>query len=130
MSSTKIAVIGSGVIGRTLATRFAQAGHTVTFGARDPRKPDLLELAAGMGADVAGIEAAIDTADVVVWAINGAAMADAIAAHGSRLDGRTVIDATNNIGAPSLNSLDLIAEHAPPCPRVPGLQQPRLGELR
>jgi len=39
--STNIAVIGSGIIGRTLATRFAQAGHAVAFGSRTPDHPDL-----------------------------------------------------------------------------------------
>jgi predicted dinucleotide-binding enzyme len=41
MSSTTIAVIGSGIIGRTLATRSAQAGHAGTFGARIPGNADL-----------------------------------------------------------------------------------------
>lgn len=113
MSSIKTAVIGSGVIGRTLATRFAQAGHTVTFGARDPRKQELVDLADRIGVQVAGIDDAIDSSAVIVWAIDGGAMADAIPAHGSRLDGKTVIDATNNVGATSLNSLDLIARYAP-----------------
>jgi 8-hydroxy-5-deazaflavin:NADPH oxidoreductase len=113
MPSEKVAVIGSGVIGRTLATRFAQAGYSVTFGARDLGNPDLAAFAAGIGASVADIGTAIDDADAVLLAINGAAMPGAVPALGARLDGKIVIDATNNVGGPSLNSLAALAEHAP-----------------
>jgi predicted dinucleotide-binding enzyme len=113
MSSTTIAVVGSGVIGRTLATRFAQAGHTVTFGARDPGNADLAAFAQQIGARVTGIDTAIDAADVVLLAINGGAMAEAVPAFGARLGARIVIDASNNVGGPSLNSLAALAEHAP-----------------
>jgi predicted dinucleotide-binding enzyme len=110
---TKIAVIGSGIIGRTLATRFAAAGHSVTFGARNPDNADLAAFAAGIGARVAGIDPAIDGADIVLLAINGSAMPAAVPAFGSHLDSKTVIDATNNVGAASLSSLAALAEHAP-----------------
>ncbi len=113
MASTNIAVIGSGIIGRTLATRFAQAGHAVTFGARTAGHPDLAAFAAGIDARVIGIDTAIDGAHVVLLAINGPAMAEAVPAFGARLDGKIVIDATNNVGGPSLNGLAILAEHAP-----------------
>lgn len=113
MSSTNIAVIGSGIIGRTLATRFAQVGHRVTFGARTPDNPDLKAFAAGIGARVADIDNAIEGADIVLLAISGRAVAEAVPAFGARLDARIVIDATNNVGGPSLNGLAVLAEHAP-----------------
>jgi len=113
MPSTRIAVIGSGIIGRTLATRFAQAGLAVSFGVRSPGHADLAAFAAGIGAGAADIGTAIDIADVVVLAINGAAMPEAVPAFGARLGGKIVIDATNHVGGPSLNSLALLAEHAP-----------------
>jgi 8-hydroxy-5-deazaflavin:NADPH oxidoreductase len=111
--STKIAVIGSGIIGRTLATRFAAAGHSVTFGARNPDNADLAAFAAGIGARAADIDPAIDGAHLVLLAINGSAMPVAVPAFGSRLDSKTVIDATNNVGAAPLSSLAALAEHAP-----------------
>ena len=113
MPSTNIAVIGSGIIGRTLATRFAQAGHAVTFGARTPDNPDLAAFAAGIGARVTGIAAAIDGAHVVLLAINGPAVAEAVPAFGTLLDAKIVIDATNHVGGPSMNALAVLAEHAP-----------------
>jgi hypothetical protein len=112
-SSIRVAVIGTGIIGRTLATRFAQAGHTVVIGTRDPARSDLAGVAEQTGAPLAHNEDAIDASDVIVWAINGSAMKEAVAAHGSRLAGKTVIDATNTMGAPAMNSLQLIADHAP-----------------
>jgi predicted dinucleotide-binding enzyme len=113
MPSTNIAVIGSGIIGRTLATRFAQAGHAVTFGARTPDNPDLAAFAAGIGARVTAIAAAIDGAHVVLLAINGPAVAEAVPAFGTLLDAKIVIDATNHVGGPSMNALAVLAEHAP-----------------
>jgi|HubBroStandDraft_2_1064218.scaffolds.fasta_scaffold439172_1 hypothetical protein len=113
MPSTNIAVIGSGIIGRTLATRFAQAGHAVTFGARTPDNPDLAAFAAGIGARVTAIPAAIDSAHVVLLAINGPAVAEAVPAFGTLLDAKIVIDATNHVGGPSMNALAVLAEHAP-----------------
>lgn len=113
MPSTNIAIVGSGIIGRTLATRFAQAGHAVTFGARSPGHADLAAFAAGIGAHLTDIGSAIDGADVVLLAINGAAMPEAVMAFAASLDGKVVIDATNNVGGPSLNSLAALADHAP-----------------
>jgi predicted dinucleotide-binding enzyme len=116
MSSTspvKIAVIGAGIIGRTLAARFAEAGHTVTFGSREPGSPELIETAGRLGVGVSDIPAAIEASEAVVWAIPGAAMPEAVAEHGHRLDGKIVVDATNAVGAPVPNSLGPIARHAP-----------------
>jgi len=113
MPSINVAVLGSGIIGRTLATRFAQAGHAVTFGSRTPDDQDLAAFATSIKARATAIGAAIDGADVVLLAINGAAMPDAVPAFGARLDGKIVIDATNHVGGPSLNSLAALAQHAP-----------------
>jgi 8-hydroxy-5-deazaflavin:NADPH oxidoreductase len=113
MSSTKIAVIGSGIIGRTLATRFAQAGYAVTFGARSPQDAGRAAFAAGIGAGVTDIGTAIDDADVVLLAISGPAMPEAAPAFGARLNGKIAIDATNHVGGPSLNSLAVLASFAP-----------------
>ena len=113
MSHTTIAVIGAGVIGRTLATRWAEAGHTVTFGARNPEGSDLVAFAQGVGASVAPINDAIASSAVVLLAINGAAMNEAVPAMGPVLDGKTVIDAANNVGSSTTNSLALITAVAP-----------------
>jgi predicted dinucleotide-binding enzyme len=113
MSSLSIAVIGSGVIGTTLGRRFAQAGHRVTFGARDVANAELVKTAEEIGAAVASVDAAIDGSEVVLWAIPGAAMAEAIPAVATGLAGKIVIDATNKVGEGDLNSLDVIARYVP-----------------
>lgn len=113
MSSHSIAVIGSGVIGSTLARRFAQAGHRVTFGARDVANAELAKTAGGIGARVATVEEAVAASEVVLWAIPGTAMAEAVPAVAAELAGKIVIDATNKVGAGELNSLSVIAQHAP-----------------
>jgi len=113
MNQLRVAVIGTGIIGTTLARRFVEAGHAVTIGTRTPARNDADDLTARTGASLATVEDALETADAVVWAINGAAMAEAIPAHAALLKDKTVIDATNNIGAPDMNSVGLIAEHAP-----------------
>jgi 8-hydroxy-5-deazaflavin:NADPH oxidoreductase len=53
---TSIAVIGSGRIGAALARKWAATGHAVTFGARSPDKPELVDLAGQIGAERAQIE--------------------------------------------------------------------------
>lgn len=92
--TTTIAVLGAGKIGATLTRKWAAAGYTVAIGTRHPDRPEQRALAEETGAFLA-------------------AHADAVAALGSALDDRLVIDATNNIGAPVLNSLAAVAEHAP-----------------
>ena len=74
----KIAVIGKGNVGGGLGDRWERAGHEVTRIGQE-------------GGDVSD-------ADAVLVAVPGAAIADAIDKVGG-LEGKTVIDATNLIGA-------------------------------
>src|SRR5436305_12212628 len=108
-----IAVIGAGNIGGTLAKKWAAAGHQVVIGARDPSKPEVNKVAQQAGATVASIEDAVRGAEAVLFAVPGAAMPATAGSLGAALDGKVVIDATNNIGAPVANSLSAIAASAP-----------------
>src|SRR5579864_6310620 len=72
---TSIAVIGSGRIGGGLARKWAAGGHAVTFGARSPETPALVELAEQIGAAREVIDSAVAQSDVVVFAIPGGEMA-------------------------------------------------------
>jgi predicted dinucleotide-binding enzyme len=103
----RIAVIGTGNIGGTLGQRWLAAGHEVVYGSR-----------AGSGegpggAPVRAIAEAADGADVVVLAVPGRAVADVLAATGAALNGKVVIDATNNIGAAEVDSHAAIEAAAP-----------------
>jgi predicted dinucleotide-binding enzyme len=103
----RIAVIGTGNIGATLGAGFARAGHTVTLGSRNPSddKSD--------AAPVADIASALRDAEAIVLAIPAKAVSEFLASHGPALDGKLVIDATNNIGAASANAAAAIAQAAP-----------------
>jgi hypothetical protein len=103
----RIAVIGRGNIGATLGQALAAAGYDVVFGAR-----------AGAGEPdgkipVAGIGDAIGGADAVLLAIPARAVDEFLADHAAALDGKLVIDATNDISAPVANAAAAIAAAAP-----------------
>jgi predicted dinucleotide-binding enzyme len=88
----RIAVIGTGHIGGTLGSKWRAAGHDVVYGARR---------GAGEGpggAAVAAIGNAVRDAEVVVLAIPGSAVAGTVREYATALAGKTVVDATNNMG--------------------------------
>lgn len=109
----KIAVIGAKIIGGTLARKWAQAGHQVMFGVRTVDNPETQALAAELNARVGTAGQAIAFGEVVLFAIPGNAMAEAIAANAAALNGKIVMDAANRMGGGAMNSAALFAAHAP-----------------
>ena len=75
----RIAVLGAGRVGGALAATWREAGHDVTVSTRDTVR----ETAEG--------------GDVVVLAVPATAAQDVLSAAGS-LDGKVLVDATNNLG--------------------------------
>ena len=67
----KIAVIGTGNVGRALGLGWLKSGHQVTFGTRDPHSDKVSKLlsAAGSQATAASLQEAVGPADVVVLAL-------------------------------------------------------------
>lgn len=113
---TTIAVIGGGNIGGTLAAAWCRAGHRVFMGLRNPDGPRATEAKAVAGDALTVVlpREAAESADVVVFAVPGRAMAEVLADLGGVLAARTVIDATNTMGpAGPSGSLDQIATAAP-----------------
>jgi len=110
-----IAIIGSGNIGGTLGAKWSAAGHRVVFGARDPQSPKTRAAlaSAGPNAQVDINEEAAAGAEVVLLALPGAAVAEAASALGPALNGKIVIDATNQFGQPVLNGITAITAAAP-----------------
>lgn len=102
----KIGVLGSGIVGKVLATGFLKHGHEVMVGTRTPDK-----LKEWTGQNPRGrtgsSDAAAQFADLVALAVNGNASADTLrAAGGANLAGKIVIDATNPIAdAPPVNGV-------------------------
>lgn len=110
---TVIAVLGAGNIGATLARKWTAAGHRVTLASRDPEAPRLRDLAGSIGAGTATHAGAVRHAEVVLVALPGDAVEPVAAGLGAALDGKVVIDATNNLGGAEMNSIAAIARHAP-----------------
>ena len=92
----RIGIIGSAVVGQTLARGFKSKGHDVRIGSRTPAK--LAEFAASTGI-AAGTSADVASwADVVVLAVHGAAAVEALTQAGAAaLAGKVVIDTCNPI---------------------------------
>jgi 8-hydroxy-5-deazaflavin:NADPH oxidoreductase len=103
----QIAVIGVGKIGGTLGAKWRQAGHEVVYGSRTPG-PD-----GPGGSPVKPVGEALAGAQVVVFAIPGGAVAAVVAEHGPALNGVVVVDATNRMGGPVVNSRAEIVAAAP-----------------
>ncbi|MEQ8676018.1 MAG: NAD(P)-binding domain-containing protein [Aggregatilineales bacterium] len=102
----KIGIIGTGRIGSTLGNSWADAGHEVMFGARDPQNVKL-DLSALIGT----FNDAVDFAEVVVFAIPGSVMIDT--AKSFDLGGKLVIDCTNGGGSPEKTGVQQLAENHP-----------------
>lgn len=110
----KITILGSGNIGGTLGRKWAAAGHAVTFATRDPSSPRLAALtAASKNIRAGSYEAALPAAAVVLVAVPSKALAEVAAAHAAQLDGKILIDATNDFAAPLINGLETLRRAAP-----------------
>jgi 8-hydroxy-5-deazaflavin:NADPH oxidoreductase len=89
----KIAVIGTGAVGRTLAPAFARLGHEVVVGTRDPEATAARDEWAGLDVPLATFAEAGTDADLVVNATGGAVSLDALAQVD--LDGKVLLDVSN-----------------------------------
>ena len=121
----KIAVLGTGTVGPTIAAALSALGHEVVIGTRDPQAtlartepgatggaPFADWHAAHSGIDVATFEDAAGRADVIVNATNGAGSLEALTAAGAEnLDGKVLMDIANPLDfsqgfPPSLNPVN------------------------
>jgi hypothetical protein len=111
----KIAVLGSGNIGGTLGQKWAKAGHQVVFGSRDPGSEKIQQLLAlaGENASAADTAQAIVSSRVVLFAIPSAGVEMVARENSPALDGKLLIDATNNFGAAVVNNLATLQRYAP-----------------
>ena len=101
----KIAILGTGMVGRSLAAGFARVGHKVVIGTRDPAVTATREVGSGTFAEwlatVPGVDLhtspeAAAQGQVVVNATNGEASLAALTAAGeANLAGKVLLDAAN-----------------------------------
>jgi predicted dinucleotide-binding enzyme len=101
----KIGIIGSGNVGGALGVRFAQKGHQVVFGSRDPASGDTQKLvaAAGPTASAATLPNAAQSSDILLLATPWAAAKEVIGTLGN-LKGKILIDAMNPV-LPDMSAL-------------------------
>jgi predicted dinucleotide-binding enzyme len=102
----KIGIIGSGNVGGTLGTRWAQAGHRVVFGSRNPASDEMRQLAAKAGstARAASFQEALQAAELLLLATPWPATKTVAEGLGD-LAGKVLIDATNPL-LPNLAGLE------------------------
>jgi hypothetical protein len=105
----KIAILGTGMVGRTLAARYTELGHDVVIGTRDPAAtlarvepsptgaPAFASwVAEHPDARVATFEEAARNAELIVNASNGSASIDVLTLAGAaNLAGKVILDIAN-----------------------------------
>jgi predicted dinucleotide-binding enzyme len=92
-----VAVIGTGRMGSALGLRFAETGHTVIYGSRNPNSEKAAAVVArtGNGARVDTSANAIAEADIVALVLLWRATEDLIKSNVDNLDGKIIFDVTN-----------------------------------
>ncbi len=94
----KVGVIGSGIVGQTLASGFVKHGYEVMIGSRDPVKLAEWLQANPDNTHLGNLSETAEFADILVLAVKGTAVESALALAGSQnLGGKVIIDATNPI---------------------------------
>lgn len=91
-----IAMIGTGSVGSSLGLRFAELGHTIVYGTREPSRSDVQALVEQTAGDASAqtLAEAVEAADIVVLAVP-ADVIESVARQLGDLSGRIVIDPTN-----------------------------------
>jgi hypothetical protein len=102
----KVGVLGSGDVGKVLASGFLKHGHEVMLGSRNPGKLSDW-LARNSGGSAGSFAEAAAFGETVVLAVGGKVAAEALRLAGPRnLTGKTIVDATNPIEeAPPVNGV-------------------------
>jgi len=98
MSGQRVGVIGSGIVGKTLAAGFARHGHQTMIGSREPARLDEWAEGTAPGVATGTFQEAARFGDLLVLAVKGTAAEPAITLIGpDELAGKTILDATNPI---------------------------------
>lgn len=91
----KIAIIGSGNVGGTLAKKWIKAGHTVLIGARFPLSEKNIKLATEVGEDrFTSVESAVRQCEVILMSTPAPTAVDVVKSLGDTT-GKVIIDAMN-----------------------------------
>jgi 8-hydroxy-5-deazaflavin:NADPH oxidoreductase len=106
-----ITIIGTGNMGRAIATRALAGGHGVTLLGTDKAKAEAVaaDLAGDVGAGAVGDPL---TGDLVVLAVWYQALDDVLGRYGDELGGKVVVDITNPVDPSSFQPLSVEAGSA------------------
>jgi predicted dinucleotide-binding enzyme len=92
----RIAVLGTGMVGRTLGSKLVELGHEVRMGSRSAGNENAAEWAAGAGAGAGDFADAAGFGEMILNCTSGTASLDALAAAGAQnLAGKVLIDVAN-----------------------------------
>src|SRR3954452_8068293 len=106
-----VTIIGTGNMGRGIATRALAGGHSVTLLGHEPGKADAL--AAELSGDVrTGTVGDPLTSEVVVLAVWYQALDDILARYSDQLAGKVVVDITNPVDPQTFQPLTIEAGSA------------------
>jgi predicted dinucleotide-binding enzyme len=110
----KIAILGAGNIGGTLGGKWLAAGHEIQFGVRDATSQKTLSaLEQAKGAKAVRVDESIAFAEVVLFSIPWATVPEVASANADKLEGKIILDATNNFMGPVINNLSALKNAAP-----------------
>ena len=94
----KVGILGSGVVGQTLAAGFLQHNHQVFLGTRDPQAKDVQDWGTKSGIKVGAFADAAAFAELAVLAVKATVVESVIRlADPKNLAGKTLIDVNNPI---------------------------------
>src|ERR1700756_4866128 len=92
------AIIGVGNIGSAVARHLVAGGEPVVLAAKDESRANALAGELGPRARAGSVADAIDSADVVVFAVWLDVVKELVAENSRRLHGKVVVDPTNPLG--------------------------------
>ena len=94
----KVGILGSGIVGKVLASGFIKHGHSVMVGTSDVSKLSEWKNEVGERGLVGSFSESAKYGEMIVLAVNGRAAKDVLIMSGTEnLSGKTIIDATNPI---------------------------------
>ena len=108
----EVTIIGTGNMGRGIATRLLAGDHSITLLGTETAKAEALagELAGDVRAGQVGDPLVGDVVVLAVW--YPAAVDDILSRYGDQLDGKVVVDITNPIDVDAFEPLELEAGSA------------------
>ncbi len=109
----KIAIIGTGRLGTTLGKIWAEKGHIIMFGSKDPQKAKKFANSIGSNASGGSYQEAAKFGEAIILAVPWSGAKDSIKTAGD-LNGKIIIDSTTtaapHLGGPLIQPTPSAAE--------------------